>query len=141
MKLRPSHLEQISEQARKGYPFEICGALLGRGAVVEEVAPLENREVAAPRVRYLVDPRDLIQLQRRARANGLDIIGYYHSHPDHPARPSETDRKVAAEGLSDGVFHMVFSVEKGERVTPSAWVFRDAKQAFDEEPLEIEPAS
>jgi proteasome lid subunit RPN8/RPN11 len=122
---------------RAGYPLEACGAFLGRGREVTRVAPLENRETETPRVRYAIDPRDLVRLDREARAEGIEIIGYFHSHPDHPARPSETDRQRAADSLSDGVFHVVVGVEKGERTTPTAWVFRDAAQAFEPEPFEI----
>ena len=122
---------------RAGYPLEACGAFLGRGSEVTRVAPLENRETETPRVRYAIDPRDLVRLDREARAEGIEIIGYFHSHPDHPARPSETDRQRAADSLSDGVFHVVVGVEKGERTTPTAWVFRDATQAFEPEPFEI----
>ena len=77
--------------------------------------PVENRETETPRVRYQIAPEDLIRIQREAREAGLEILGYYHSHPDHPARPSETDRRVAAEGLSDGVIHVVVGVGEGER--------------------------
>jgi proteasome lid subunit RPN8/RPN11 len=122
---------------RAGYPLEACGAFLGRGSQVTRVAPLENRDTETPRVRYAIDPRDLVRLDREARAEGIEIIGYFHSHPDHPARPSETDRQRAADSLSDGVFHVVVGVEKGERTTPTAWVFRDATQAFEPEPFEI----
>jgi len=89
-------------------------------------------------VRYQIAPEDLIRIQREARDRGQEIVGYYHSHPDHPARPSETDRRIAAEGLSDGVIHVVVGVEKGERAVSTAWVFHDATQSFQEEPLEIE---
>ena len=143
MRIKKAHVEAISAHARRGYPFEVCGVLLGRidgngGVRVESVEEVVNREVETPRVFYRIAPEDLIRIQRAARERDLDIVGYYHSHPDHPARPSETDRKIAAEGLSDGVVHMVFGVEKGERAIPSAWIFREARQAFDDEPLEIE---
>jgi len=127
--------------ARAGYPFEVCGVFLGRPAApgsVEDAVGAVNRETETPRVRYQIAPEDLIRIQREARERGLDVLGYYHSHPDHPARPSETDRRVAAEGLSDGVYHVVVGVEKGERALPTAWVFRDALQAFEEEPFEVE---
>jgi proteasome lid subunit RPN8/RPN11 len=126
--------------AREGYPFEVCGVLLApaNGGPVRRAVRVENRETESPRVRYQIAPEDLIRIQREARGDRLEIVGYYHSHPDHPARPSETDRRVAAEGLSDGVIHVVIGVEKGERGTPTAWVFRDATQAFDEEPFEVE---
>ena len=100
--------------------------------------PVVNRETEKPRVRYAIAPEDLIRVDREARSRALEILGYFHSHPDHPARPSETDRQRAADTLSDGVIHVVVGVEKGERALPTAWVFRDAAQAFEEEPFEIE---
>jgi proteasome lid subunit RPN8/RPN11 len=136
-------LDGILDHARRGYPFEVCGVLLGPGrpkspdgeVTVDKTVAAVNRETETPRVRYQIAPEDLIRIQREARDEGREIVGYYHSHPDHPARPSETDRRIAAEGLSDGVVHMVIGVEGGERATPSAWVFRDAREGFDEEPL------
>lgn len=122
---------------RAGYPWEACGALLGRGADVQRVAPLENREAEKPRARYAIDPQDLVRLDREARGEGLEIVGYFHSHPDHEARPSETDRQRAAQSLSDGVFHVVVGVEGGARATPTAWVFREATGAFEAEPFEV----
>jgi proteasome lid subunit RPN8/RPN11 len=122
---------------RAGYPNEACGAFLGRGSEVTRVAPLVNRETETPRIRYQIDPKDHLHLDRDARAAGLDIIGYFHSHPDDLARPSETDRRRAAETVSDGVFHVVAAVEGGQKVTPTAWVFREATQAFEPEPFEI----
>jgi proteasome lid subunit RPN8/RPN11 len=131
------------EHARRGYPFEACGVFVGRPAasgpaVVEDVVPTVNRETEKPRVRYAIAPEDQLRIDREARARGFEIVGYFHSHPDHPARPSETDRQRAADTLSDGVIHVVVGVEKGERTLPTAWVFRETAQAFEEEPLEIE---
>ena len=122
---------------RAGYPLEACGALLGQGRDVLRVAPLSNRETEKPRVRYAIDPRDLVGLDREARGQGLEIVGYFHSHPDHPARPSETDRQRAAESLSDGVIHIVVGVEAGERTHPTAWVFREATGVFESEPFDV----
>jgi proteasome lid subunit RPN8/RPN11 len=140
MKIRRSEADAMVAHALEGYPFETCGVLLaarsdGRSAL--RAVRAQNRETEEPRVRYQINPGDLIGIQRDARKDGLEIIGYYHSHPDHPARPSEADRRIAAEGLSDGVFHVVIGVEKGERGVPTAWVFREATQAFEEEPLDI----
>jgi proteasome lid subunit RPN8/RPN11 len=141
VKIRRADIETIAAHARSGYPHEVCGALLGvpRDGVVHvaRAVPLTNRETERPAVRYQIDPADLIALQRTSREEGLDIVGYFHSHPDHPARPSETDRRIAAEGLSDGVVHMVFGVAGGRDVVPSSWVFRDADQKFEEEPLDV----
>jgi len=135
-------IDQILGHARSGYPFEVCGVLLGHNGAaarrVDRVVPAVNREREAPRVRYEIAPEDLVRIQREGRDEGREILGYYHSHPDHPARPSETDRRIAADGLSDGVVHVVVGVERGERALPSAWIFRDHNRAFEEEPLEIE---
>jgi proteasome lid subunit RPN8/RPN11 len=138
LKVPRAEVDRMLAHVRAGYPFEACGVFVGRGAVVASVVPVENRETEQPRIRYQIEPRDLIRIDRDARERGLEVIGYFHSHPDHPARPSETDRQRAAASLSDGVFHVVVGVEKGEQATPTAWVFRDASQAFEEEPLEIE---
>jgi proteasome lid subunit RPN8/RPN11 len=135
--------EQVASMlahALEGYPFEVCGVFVGRPSTrrVERVVRVRNREEESPRVRYVIAPEDLLRIQKEARAGGGEILGYYHSHPDHPARPSESDRRIAAEGLSDGVVHVVVGVEGGERATPAAWVFRDALAGFEPEPLEIE---
>jgi proteasome lid subunit RPN8/RPN11 len=105
--------------------------------VVEDVVPVSNRETEKPRVRYQIAPEDLIRIDREARHRGLEILGYFHSHPDHAPRPSETDRQRAADTLSDGVIHVVVGVEKGEQATPTAWIFRDATQSFEDEAFEI----
>lgn len=133
--------ERVLAHARSGYPFEACGIFLGRPAgpgpaVVEDVVPVVNRETENPRVRYQIAPEDHLRIYKEARSRGLDIVGFFHSHPDHPARPSETDRLRAADTLSDGVIHVVVGVEKGVEATPTAWVFRDATQQFEAEAFE-----
>lgn len=141
MRLPGTVVDAMLAHARSGYPYEVCGVFLGRAGSpprVEAAVPVVNRETEAPRVRYQIAPEDLIRIQREARDQGLEILGYYHSHPDHPARPSETDRRVAAEGLSDGVYHVVIGVEKGEKAVPTAWVFRDPTRSFEEEPFEVQ---
>lgn len=141
MRLPQAVVDAMLGHTIAGYPFEVCGVFLGHpgpAARVAEAVPVVNRETESPRVRYQIAPEDLIHIQGAARARGLEILGYYHSHPDHPARPSETDRRVAAEGLSDGVYHVVVGVEKGVRALPTAWVFRDATQSFEAEPFEVE---
>ncbi|HEY6554907.1 MAG TPA: M67 family metallopeptidase [Vicinamibacteria bacterium] len=142
MKIAQALVEKMLAHARSGYPNEACGMFLGRPAgagpaLVEDVVPVENRETEKPRVRYAIAPEDHIRIDRDARLRGLEILGYFHSHPDHPARPSETDRQRAADTLSDGVIHVVVGVENGERAIPTAWIFRDAKQAFEDEAFEI----
>jgi proteasome lid subunit RPN8/RPN11 len=142
MRISRADADALLAHARSGYPHEICGVLVGSSpggvARVVRVVRAVNRETERPAVRYQIAPEDLIAVQKAARADGLDILGYYHSHPDHPARPSETDRRIAAEGLSDGVVHVVVGVAGGREAVATAWVFRDADQAFEEEPFEVE---
>ena len=137
MKIPRALAEEMQAHARRGYPFEVCGVLVGTDGAVAEVIAVDNRETEQPRVRYQIAPEDLIRVQRESRGRGREILGYYHSHPDHPARPSETDRRIAAGGLSDGVIHVVVGVQGGTETLATAWVFRDADQAFAEEPFEI----
>jgi len=96
VKIRQSAMEAIEGHGAEGYPDEICGIMLGTQAeqVVTEVRRARNIIVERSRDRYEIDPRDHIRIQREADAKGLDILGYYHSHPDHPARPSPTGRTM-----------------------------------------------
>lgn len=96
--------ESLNAFARQGYPHETCGLLLGvrRGEehVVSRVRRARNLNVERPEDRYELDPQDFLSADREARAAGLDIVGIWHSHPDHPARPSATDRDGAWPGWS-----------------------------------------
>jgi proteasome lid subunit RPN8/RPN11 len=144
MKIRQAHLDALSDHGKRGYPYEVCGVLLGRAGAgrVDRVVPMKNRETEQPRIRYQIAPEDLLQLYRESAKEGLDVVGYYHTHPDHPPRPSPTDlaRAVETGGLGDGMLHIVMAVEKGERTSaPCGWLFRFDGQRFDEEPFDIEP--
>lgn len=134
--------DDIQAHAREGYPFEVCGLLLraaaGDAGRIVAARRMPNHEQEQPRVRYVIDPLEQLRADDEARAAGLEIAGYYHSHPDHPARPSETDRRIAAGGLSDGVLHVVVGVQGGEQTTPSAWIFRDAGQQFEADTFEVD---
>ena len=126
--------ERVLAHARSGYPFEACGVFLGRPqgagpAVVEDVMPVVNRETEKPRVRYQIAPEDLIRIDRDARQRGLEILGYFHSHPDHPARPSETDREHAWPWYS----YLIVSVQRGEPTALTSWVLAEDRTEFHEE--------
>lgn len=142
MKVPGTLLTTVLNHARDGYPLEVCGVLLGRRILgvrwVEEVVAVPNREPESPQVRYQIAPEDVIRIQREAREAGREILGYYHSHPDHPAQPSETDRQLAADGISDGVLHVIVGVERGRAVETTAWVFEDETGVFVEEPVAVE---
>jgi proteasome lid subunit RPN8/RPN11 len=106
-------LRQHGEQT---YPYECCGVLLGRfeddGAkVVSRAARCGNTRADSPHNRYNIDPKELVSIQREGRQRGEDIVGFYHSHPDHPAQWSSTD---LAEAHWFGCSYVITSVEKGK---------------------------
>jgi proteasome lid subunit RPN8/RPN11 len=110
-------LESIRTEAARAYPHEGCGALLGRGSDVSEAIPLPNTEQGSPRTRFSVSPRDYLATEDAAEARGLTLLGFWHSHPDHPARPSETDRAFAWPGL----LTLVIAVAGGAPGELTAW--------------------
>ena len=81
----------IRRHGRESYPDECCGALIGRGRVVTEALVLPNTTEQGARRRFLVRPSDYRAAERRATEQGAELLGFYHSHPDHPARPSRYD--------------------------------------------------
>ena len=138
MRIAARPLEAILAHARAGHPFEVCGVLVGRadagGVAVVEAVAVENRERTAPRTRYEIAPEDLLRLQREARATGRDIAGFYHSHPDHPAVPSEYDRE---HGLP--FFHYVVVAVGAESPGEAAsYVLSEDRGVFEREELLIE---
>ncbi len=91
--------QQLSDLVKASYPFEACGLLVGREedkrTAVVRIAPARNLNREQPRRRYLLDPQDFLAADQAARAQGLEIVGFWHSHPDSPARPSRTDLEGA----------------------------------------------
>ncbi len=102
------------------YPHECCGILLGTAneaaITVQHALPVGNTRLDSAHNRYNIEPIDLIRAQREGRARGLDIVGFYHSHPDHPAFPSSTD---LAEAHWYGCAYVITSVD-GTGATPRA---------------------
>ena len=93
-------LTQIREHGVRDYPYECCGLLLGRfdsdGKLVTETYPISNaREESAKRNRFLITPEELMKGERYAREHDLEVVGFYHSHPDSPAVPSQYDLEHA----------------------------------------------
>jgi proteasome lid subunit RPN8/RPN11 len=128
-------IESIREHGKRAYPNECCGVLLGRiensRKSVVKLRPMENAREDSPQNRYLISSRDLLEAEKAARALGLDIVGVYHSHPDHPARPSEFDREHAFPWYS----YIIVSVRGGEPLDLTSWTLRDDRSAFDAEDL------
>ena len=135
MKIRQSALEAIQAHGAEGYPNEICGIMLGTQAeqVVIDVKRARNIIVERSRDRYEIDPLDHIRIQREADALGLDIVGYYHSHPDHPAQASRFDTERACAGY----VYVIVSIEKGKPVDTNAFVTEADGGPFRPEPLEV----
>jgi proteasome lid subunit RPN8/RPN11 len=125
-------LEDIARAASAAYPFEGCGALLGEIGHARVMLPLPNTEKDRPRVRFEVAPVDYLRVEREADARGLRLLGFWHSHPDHPALPSDTDLSCAWVGL----LTVIVSVQKGLARDIGAWEIRAPELPF--EPVEIE---
>ncbi|MEE8218339.1 MAG: M67 family metallopeptidase [Vicinamibacteria bacterium] len=135
VRLARATLETIRREAARAYPHEGCGALLGPASgEVEETLPLPNTEKDTPRTRFVVSARDYIAVEDEADARGVRLLGFWHSHPDHPARPSATDRKYAWEGL----LTVVIAVEKGEPRDITAWDVPGPDQPFRQLDLSID---
>ena len=129
--------EAIRDHGRQTYPHECCGAMLGRAGVVVEACPLPNTTEEGPRRRFLVRPQDYRAAERRATERGLELLGFYHSHPDHPARPSQYDLDHAWPVFS----YVIVSVREGVAAELTSWRLREDRAAFDEEPVTLEPAA
>jgi proteasome lid subunit RPN8/RPN11 len=122
-----SVLEDIARAAAAAYPYEGCGALLGERGRVRAALALPNTEKDRPRVRFEVAPMDYLRAEREADAKGLRLLGFWHSHPDHPAEPSATDRAFAWEGL----LTVIVAVRKGRASDIGAWELRGPELPFE----------
>ena len=125
----PAALQVMMDEARRTYPHEGCGWLLGsRPGVVEAAVPVRNEEGAArAAARYLMGPESYRAVAARARAAGHDIVGVFHSHPDHPARPSATDLAEAWPGW----LYVIVPVEAGTPGEPGGWHLQADRGGFD----------
>jgi len=136
--ISPRHLQTIGHHGVTTYPEECCGVLIGRAGadgeptVVERLLAVGNERDDSRHNRYVISPETVLAAQREARAAGLEIVGYYHSHPDHPSRPSDFDREHAWPGLS----YLIVAVERGRVVDARSWRLSDDRERFDEEAID-----
>ena len=142
LKIDQTGAAEIGRHAEQAYPQECCGVLLGRfdGDVrrVTTVMPCENARQDSPHNRYHIAPRELIRIQREGRERGEDIVGFYHSHPDHPPVWSPTD---LAEAHWFGCSYVIISVEQGRAAVTSSFELTgndEHDKTFVEEKIEIE---
>ena len=127
--LQPAVDAAIRAHGRDAFPHECCGAMLGRDGVVSEAFRLPNTTEEGPRRRFLVRPDDYRAAEQRASETGLELLGFYHSHPDHPARPSQYDLDHAWPSFS----YVIVSVMSGEDKALTSWQLKADRSAFDEE--------
>ncbi|MGB9405350.1 MAG: M67 family metallopeptidase [Candidatus Acidiferrales bacterium] len=129
---------RIREQGAETYPNECCGALLGKdrvaGREVLDILPLKNQREDSPRNRFSITPEHVREAEAAARRSDLDLIGWYHSHPDAPARPSEFDREHAWPWYS----YIIVSVQSREPKDMNSWRLVDDRSRYDAEPIEID---
>jgi proteasome lid subunit RPN8/RPN11 len=120
-----SLLKVMIDHAEADYPRECCGLILGVGDRVVAIEPMVNVWVGevghSVRDRYAIDPAQMLRVMKSCRERGLDIIGIYHSHPDHPAEPSECDRAQAWPQYR----YVILSVALGKVVDLGVWVLEN----------------
>ena len=129
--LPPALRRQIEAEGSAAYPNECCGILVGRDVdgrrLVERLEPGQNVFAADERYhRFSIDPRAQMKAEREAEAEGKVVLGFYHSHPDHPARPSEYDREHAWPFYS----YVIVAIAKGRPVDLTSWVLDDGSSQF-----------
>ena len=130
--------QAIRAHGQEAYPHECCGALVGRDGCVSDVVALPNTTEEGPRRRFLVRPADYRDAERRASELGGELLGFYHSHPDHPARPSQYDLDhawptfayiiVAVAGDGPAV-HSARGAKAGDM---TVWYLKDDRTSFEE---------
>jgi proteasome lid subunit RPN8/RPN11 len=144
LKVAKSVYESLRAHGEETYPYECCGVLLGREngngeRIVARSVRCGNTRTESAQNRYNIDPRELVRIQLDSREEGLDILGFYHSHPDHPARWSQTD---IAEAHWFGCSYVISSVEKGKAAVTNSFLLRgesEDNKRFDDEPIEVFP--
>jgi proteasome lid subunit RPN8/RPN11 len=138
IKLKREHLEAIKTHGEQTYPYEGCGVLIGRAngeaKFVEEVRPTENARLDSRHNRYLIPPDELLRVERDARSRGLEVLGYFHSHPNAEARPSQYDLDHAWPWYS----YLIVSVKAEKAEALNAWVLKDDRSQFEQEEISLE---
>lgn len=137
LKISRELYRRIQAHGVETYPHECCGALLGRdddaGRQVIDLMPLPNHRDDSPRNRFEITPAEVLLAEKTAREKKIDLIGWYHSHPDAPARPSEYDRNHAWPWYS----YIIVSIQKGEPRDMTSWRLHDDRGGYDPEAIEI----
>jgi proteasome lid subunit RPN8/RPN11 len=120
--------QAIRTHGQETYPHECCGALVGRGDHVSGIVALPNTTEEGPRRRFLVRPSDYREAEHRAGELGAELLGFYHSHPDHPARPSQYDLDHAWPTFA----YVIVSVASGVAGDMTVWHLKEDRSTFEE---------
>ena len=135
IKLSKLVIEEIQAHGREAYPAEACGVFLGtmeaEAFQVRRIVRMDNYRKSETNYEFVIEPEALLRVMKEARKENLDIVGFYHSHPDHPAKPSEKDKKWGGETWP-GVAHLILAVAKGEPGNMGAWVFDVESGSFQD---------
>jgi proteasome lid subunit RPN8/RPN11 len=130
LKISAQDLDSLRQHGEETYPNECCGILLGHAddgiRVVTTTARCGNTRTDSAHNRYNIDPKELVRIQREGRERGEDIVGFYHSHPDHPAQWSSTD---LAEAHWFGCSYVITSVEKGKAALTNSFELAGSDEA------------
>ena len=119
--------QAIRRHGEEAYPHECCGALVGRNDSAAAVVALPNTTEEGPRRRFLVRPSDYRLAEQRAGELGAELLGFYHSHPDHPARPSQYDLDHAWPNFA----YVIVSVAAGAAADMTVWWLKDDRTTFE----------
>jgi proteasome lid subunit RPN8/RPN11 len=135
LRLSDARVEEIRREGEQAYPAECCGVLAGRLGEVKEVlqlVPATNRRTDDPH-RYLISPDDMRLIESELRPSGHEILGCYHSHPDHPAVPSEFDIEQAWPWYS----YIILRVIRGRAAEMASWVLDDDRSKMHPESIDV----
>ena len=135
--LSPENRDQIRRHGESTYPHECCGFLMGTTGedqkTITTTVPVDNERTDSARNRYLISPDAYWEGEKEARRRGLEIIGIYHSHPNHPARPSDYDLEHALPWLS----YIIVAVQDGQAQELNSFVLSDDHTHFEPEQLSV----
>jgi proteasome lid subunit RPN8/RPN11 len=134
--LADSLYRQIEEEGVRAFPNECCGVIIGRdekpNRIVERLQVLTNSFEAQEQYhRFRLDPKEYIEVEKTAGAEGKLVLGFYHSHPDHPARPSEYDRQHGWPFYS----YVIVSIMKRQPADMTSWLLDEATEQFVQEEI------
>ena len=151
LRIEYADYEALRAHGEETYPNECCGVLLGKNIVkesdtaaainhVQKIIRAGNTRTDSAHNRYNIAPQELVKIQRQARGLGLDIVGFYHSHPDHPAQWSKTD---FAEAHWLGCSYIITSIEQGKAATTNSFLLSgttEDNKKFEDEAIQIDIA-